>query len=65
MYLVGVFEREKFYSDNPLHEVRVVEKIDRETLTRTTRSDDFQVINLGNLTYFDPGTNSWKEIKKG
>jgi len=61
-YLVGSFSR--YSVDNPLSEVSVVKEITRDHLINAKRDDDFQVINLVDLTYFNPENNQWVKINQ-
>ena len=69
MFLVGVLRRE--YSDigsnsNPMIGAFLTEDLDavKKRLAEAASDDDYQVINLTTLEYFDPKANRWIKIEK-
>ena len=67
MFLTGKFNRYYFSlggTDNPLNEARIRKNMTREILQQITVDEDFQVINLETLEYFDPKQNKWIKIKE-
>jgi hypothetical protein len=67
MYLVGRFDRfhSEIFEEDPLHDVQVIVEIDKYHLSEAVKDDNYQVINLENLTFYNPKSNAWEMIKRG
>ena len=66
MFLVGRFKREYFTSfdtNNPMNEVKVTDNVTRDHLVNAASDEDYQVINLSSMEYFDPKQNKWLKIE--
>lgn len=57
MYLLGDFADRDMFKE--YDSVVIKEQITREDLAKTKDNSSFQVINLDNKTFFDPGKNAW------
>lgn len=69
MYIVGTFDRihsDHFseLDDNPMDETKVVEHVAKDHLIQAQRDESYQVINLDDLTFFNPKKNTWQPIQK-
>lgn len=62
MYLVGKFERESSWTD-PMSLVGKIEVVTKDHLVKARQDEGYQVIDLSNLTYYDPDQNRWVDIK--
>lgn len=64
MYLIGRFERESLWpSTNPLNSVGKVAQITKDHLVKAQQDENYQVINLLTMEYFDPSQNKWVKIQ--
>ena len=66
-YLVGTFQRhhsELFEDNDPFYETKIVDGVVKEDLLKARNDDDYQVINLLTLEYYDPKKNTWIKIKR-
>ena len=60
MYLVGnLGYRDSFDIDTKL----VSDNKIKEHLAKAAQDNSYQVIDIINKKYFDPGSNSWKDIR--
>ena len=60
MYLVGdLSDREVF---NGMGIVKVKSQITKDDLAKAKNNSYFQIINLSNLTFFNPEENKWIEF---
>lgn len=64
MYLVGTFERSSIFTENPLNLVFIVDTVTRDHLIKAKQSEDYQVINVLEKTYFDPEANTWRKLNE-
>lgn len=62
MYLVGDLSDRDYFKGCGL---KVKPTITKEDLAKTKGNESFQVIDLANLSYYDPAQNQWIPLDKG
>lgn len=62
-YLVGRFSRDGYY-DNTLFGAGIVENISKQHLVDAQSDEDYQVINLATLEYYEPKKNEWLKVQR-
>ena len=66
MYMVGYFNRNYWNlssNNDPMELTYVKNNITKDDLIKT-KEDDYQVIDLENLKYYDPKQNRWVDLEK-
>lgn len=61
-FLVGRFTRDN-YSDGSLFGAGIVENISKQHLIDAKSDEDYQVINLATLEYYEPKKNEWLKLQ--
>jgi len=67
MYIVGYFNRNYWNlssNDKPMELTWIKETITKDDLVKTQKEDEYQVIDLDRLMYYDPKQNKWLELEK-
>ena len=59
-YLIGDFSEMR--DDDPINPPTLKGDVSKEDLVRTSKDEDYQVINLEEKTYFNPKENKWIKL---
>lgn len=69
MYLIGVITREVYQntifntSDNKaMSDCFITDQLKQSHLVEAKKNNDYQIIDMSKLTYFDPIKNRWEAI---
>ena len=70
MYLIGILKRDHFESlffdnsnNNPMSECFITGEVETIHLLTARADDNYQVINLSKLEYYDPKKNTWVKLR--